>query len=163
LAVHGHPLPYAHEDKLSHDGNDVQNPLGQGSLFTRQARISWGVEGSSYLSLGPTISYHSMPYVRPTPCQPHGHQGVGRPQGEFRIFVFGPPPTPHETCCLLPVACCPEASGRTRARCGLGAWSTTSKKGTVDRYLGQNWDKTGRVFQVSTNPTCSVCPTGGQP
>jgi hypothetical protein len=45
--------------------------------------------GSSKVSLGFAIPYHSMPCRRSTPSWPTDRPEVGRPQGKFIDLVFG--------------------------------------------------------------------------
>jgi hypothetical protein len=53
-----------------------------------------GVQGSSKVSVGPPISCYSMLCSPSNPGQPNGGPGVGHPQDEFSILVFGSPLDP---------------------------------------------------------------------
>jgi hypothetical protein len=73
---------------------NVQTVDGLGGDPQSQERISWGSRGSSKVSLGPAIPYHSIPCGQPTPSWPNGRLGVGHLQEECTILLQGPPEPP---------------------------------------------------------------------
>jgi hypothetical protein len=59
-----------------------------------RAVFHWGSRGSSKVSLGLTIPYHSMPCRWLTPVQLNSHPGVGHLQSECTVLFQRPPGPP---------------------------------------------------------------------
>lgn len=57
---------------------------------TRAVFHGWSM-GSSKVSLGPIMPYHSIPYGQPTPVQPKRYPGVGYHKVNVIIYSKDPP------------------------------------------------------------------------